>query len=240
MKKWFVVLAVLLLMVFAASASAEVDHSMISIADEHLYCWLASENSQNYTMDYSCLMTNTDTSGGVTVKLYVSIIDADGKEIYKLGETSLFCIKAGETRAIQIERGGIQPEVRDQARKCELIWVACDKYDDEGYADRTKYWTPLPVYDLTTGGVDGHIWSKCYFDNPFDAKISSDYFQSQIELYDKNDGHLVYCGSVWWGHTFEEKPLRKGCMLQGTSAIPDMIGIDYDIKIRLEYYGNPK
>lgn len=234
MKKWFVVLAVLLLMILAVSAAAEVDHSMINVEDEHFYCWLQMKEHQFYFANYSCLMTNTDMSRGMTIWLYISLTDAEGKEIYKTDE-HVFLIKPGETRAIYI-RDTIKPEVRNQVTKCKLIWANCE---NESYAGRAKLYTPLPVYDLKVGGGSGQMWCKGYFDNPFDAKIDSDWIFEQIELYDRNDGHLVYCGEIWQGD-YEIKPLKKGVMLEGTSPIPDMIGTDYDVKVRLEYYGTPQ
>ena len=248
MKKWFVVLAVLLLMVFAASASAEVDHSMITIADENFYCWLANEDDENYMMNYSFLMTNTDSSGGVSVELYVSIADGDGNEIFKLNN-SQFYIKAGETRAILLNRDDVPPAVRDQARKYGLVWVACDRYDDEAYAKIEKRFTPLPVSNFLvnlethTEGQLHHLVTDygCLsysgeFKNPFDQKLRASDVNAQIEMYDK-EGHLVYCGPAGGfgsGNTYEYKPSML-CGFIGTAKIPDLIDKNCNIDVKYSY-----
>ena len=260
MKKWFVVLAVMLLMVFAVSASAEVDHSMISMVDENFYCWLANVDDENYVMSYSCLMTNTDTTGGASVQLHIGIIDADGQEIFSLGDM-LFYIKAGETKAIYLFRGDVPPAVREQAKKYELVCVACDRYSEDVYADISKYYTPLPVNNLLVNletykegplhhtVIDyGKLSYSGEFKNPFDSILRASDVRAQIELYDK-EGHLVYCGPAGGfgsGNTYEYKPSML-CGFIGSAKIPDLIGKNcnntsikyvYDVKLTLVHVNN--
>ena len=226
---------------FAFPALSEPDHSMIRETDVKAYVYLQTDQDTGYTADYSCLLTNTETSWYVYGKLYAAFLDTDGNEVFRTSTgTDEIYLRPGETKAFCARRTNLTQEQRDCLASVRIEWEQCKKTSGKKYqANYEQRYIPLVIFDLKTdAGSDSGMIYACKTTNTLDHAISMKAVQVSLELYDPGNGQLLY-SRILSDYNEDETEILPGHTRQFRWADPpgiyEIIGNRFDAKISFIY-----